>query len=104
MTTPERLPVLPELPTLDEAGLEGFAMTVWHGLYAPAGTPKDVIEKLAAALQVALKDPKVVERFAQLGTAPVAPEQATPAALDRHLAAEIEKWKPVIQAAGVYAD
>jgi tripartite-type tricarboxylate transporter receptor subunit TctC len=104
VTTPERLPVLPNLPTLDEAGLEGFEMTVWHGLYAPAGTPKDVIEKLAAALQVALKEPKVVERFAQLGTAPVAPEQATPAALDQHLAAEIEKWKPVIQSAGAYAD
>jgi tripartite-type tricarboxylate transporter receptor subunit TctC len=104
VTTPERLPVLPDLPTLDEAGLEGFEMTVWHGLYAPAGTPKDVIEKLSAALQVALKEPKVVERFAQLGTAPVAPEQATPAALDQHLAAEIEKWKPIIQAAGVYAD
>jgi tripartite-type tricarboxylate transporter receptor subunit TctC len=104
VTTPERLPVLPDLPTLDEAGLEGFEMTVWHGLYAPAGTPKDIVEKLSAALQVALKDPKVVERFAQLGTAPVAPEQATPAALDQHLAAEIEKWKPVIQATGVYAD
>jgi tripartite-type tricarboxylate transporter receptor subunit TctC len=104
VTTPERLPVLPDLPTLDEAGLEGFEMTVWHGLYAPAGTPKDVIEKLSAALQVALKEPKVVERFAQLGTAPVAPEQATPEALDQHLAAEIEKWKPIIQAAGVYAD
>jgi tripartite-type tricarboxylate transporter receptor subunit TctC len=104
VTTPERLPVLPDLPTLDEAGLEGFEMTVWHGLYAPAGTPKDIVEKLSAALQVALKDPKVVERFAQLGTAPVAPEQATPAALDQHLAAEIEKWKPVIQSAGAYAD
>jgi tripartite-type tricarboxylate transporter receptor subunit TctC len=104
VTTPERLPVLPDLPTLDEAGLEGFEMTVWHGLYAPAGTPKDVIEKLSAALQVALKEPKGVERFAQLGTAPVAPEQATPAALDQHLAAEIEKWKPVIQSAGAYAD
>ena len=104
MTTKERLPVLPNLPTLDEAGLEGFEMTVWHGLYAPAGTPKEIIDKLAGALQVALKDPKVVERFAQLGTAPVAPDQATPAALDQHLAAEIGKWKPIIQAAGVYAD
>jgi tripartite-type tricarboxylate transporter receptor subunit TctC len=104
VTTPERLPVLPDLPTLDEAGLEGFEMTVWHGLYAPAGTPKEIIEKLSAALQVALKEPKVAERMAQLGTAPVAPEQATPAALDQHLAAEIERWKPIIQAAGVYAD
>jgi tripartite-type tricarboxylate transporter receptor subunit TctC len=104
VTTPERLPVLPDLPTLGEAGLEGFEMTVWHGLYAPAGTPKEIIEKLSAALQVALKEPKVVERMAQLGTVPVAPEQATPAALDQHLAAEIKRWKPIIQAAGVYAD
>jgi tripartite-type tricarboxylate transporter receptor subunit TctC len=104
VTTKERLPVLPNLPTLDEAGLKGFGMTVWHGLFAPAGTPKEIIEKLAGALQVALKDPKVVDRFAQLGTAPVAPGQATPAALDQHLAAEIGKWKPIIQAAGVYAD
>jgi tripartite-type tricarboxylate transporter receptor subunit TctC len=104
VTTKERLPVLPNLPTLDEAGLKGFEMTVWHGLFAPAGTPKEIIEKLAGALQVALKDPKVVDRFAQLGTAPVAPEQASPAALDQHLAAEIGKWKPIIQAAGVYAD
>ena len=104
VTTSERLPVLPDLPTLDEAGLKGFEMTVWHGMYAPAGTPKEIIEKLSAALQVALKDPKVIERFAQLGTAPVAVEQATPAALDQHLAAEIARWQPIIQAAGVYAD
>jgi tripartite-type tricarboxylate transporter receptor subunit TctC len=104
VTTPERLPVLPDLPTLDEAGLTGFEMTVWHGLYAPAGTPKEIIEKLAGSLQVALKDLKVIERFAQLGTAPVALDEATPTAMDQHLAAEIEKWKPIIQAAGVYAD
>jgi tripartite-type tricarboxylate transporter receptor subunit TctC len=104
VTTPQRLPVLPDLPTLDEAGLKGFEMTVWHGMYAPEGTPKEIVEKLSAALQVALKDHKVIERFAQLGTAPVAVEEATPAALDQHLAAEIERWKPIIQAAGVYAD
>ena len=104
VTTPERLPVLPSLPTLDESGLKGFGMTVWHGMYAPAGTPKEILDKLSGALQVALADPKVIERFAQLGTVPVAAEEATPAALDQHLAAEIERWKPIIQAAGVYAD
>jgi tripartite-type tricarboxylate transporter receptor subunit TctC len=104
VTTPERLPVLPDLPTLDEAGLKGFEMTVWHGLYAPAGTPEEIVEELSAALQVALKDPRVVERFAELGTTPVAPDQATPAALDRHLAAEIQRWKPIIQAAAAYAE
>ena len=82
VTTKERLPVLPDLPTLDEFGLDGFEMTVWHGLYAPAGTPQEILDKLAAALQVALQDPKVIERFAQLGTVPVPLDEATPAALD----------------------
>ena len=63
-----------------------------------------MIDKLAAALQAALKDPKVIERFADLGTEPVSQEAATPAALDKYLADEIAKWKPVIEAAGVYAD
>jgi tripartite-type tricarboxylate transporter receptor subunit TctC len=87
-----------------ESGLKDFEVTIWHGLFAPKGTPKDVVDKLAAALQTALKDPRVIERFAQLGTEPVSPERATPAVLDQHLRAEIAKWKPVIQAAGVYAD
>jgi tripartite-type tricarboxylate transporter receptor subunit TctC len=104
VTTPERLAVLPDLPTLDEAGLDGFEMTVWHGLYAPAGTPEEAVEKLSQALQAAVQDPKVVERFAGLGTVPVPPEQATPAAMDQLLQAEIVKWKPIIEAAGVYAD
>jgi tripartite-type tricarboxylate transporter receptor subunit TctC len=104
VTTKERLAVLPDLPTLDESGFPGFEMTVWHGLYAPAGTPKEIIEKLSGALQVAVQDPKVVERFADLGTVPVPPEQATPAAMDGLLATEIVKWKPIIEAAGVYAD
>ena len=104
VTTLERLPVLPDLPTLDEAGLKGFEMTVWHGLYAPAGTPQEIVDKLAAALRVALQDPKVVERFAQLGTVPVPLAEATPAALDAHLKVEVDKWRPIIQAAGTYAD
>jgi tripartite-type tricarboxylate transporter receptor subunit TctC len=104
VTTRNRLAVLPDLPTLDESGLKDFEVTIWHGLFAPKGTPKDVVDKLAAALQTALKDPRVVERFAQLGIEPVSPERATPAVLDQHLQAEIAKWKPVIQAAGVYAD
>jgi len=104
VTTKDRLAVLPDLPTLDEAGLKGFEMTVWHGLYAPAGTPKEIVDKLSKALQAAVQDPKVVERFADLGTVPVPPEQATPAAMDQLLQAEIVKWKPIIEAAGVYAD
>ncbi len=104
VTTKTRVPALPDLPTLDQSGLPGFEVAVWHGLYAPAGTPKDVIQKLEAALQKALKDPKVIERFADLGTVPVAQDRATPAALQAHLEAEIAKWSPVIKAAGVYAD
>ena len=104
VTTKDRLAVLPDLPTLDESGLDGFEMTVWHGLYAPAGTPLEIIQTLSAALQAAVQDPKVKERFADLGTVPVPPEQATPAAMDALLAAEIVKWRPIIAAAGVYAD
>ena len=104
VTTKDRLAVLPDLPTLGESGFPGFEMTVWHGLYAPAGTPKEMIEKLSSALQVAVQDPKVVERFADLGTVPVPPDQATPAAMDQLLETEIVKWKPIIEAAGVYAD
>jgi tripartite-type tricarboxylate transporter receptor subunit TctC len=104
VTTTERLASFPDLPTLDEAGLKGFEVVAWHGLYAPKGTPKPVVDKLAAALQGALTDRKVVERFADLGTVPVSQEAATPAALDQYLTAEIAKWKPVIEAAGVYSD
>ena len=93
-----------DLPTLQEAGLEGFEMTVWHGMFAPAGTPPEILEKLSGALQTALQDPKVIERFAQLGTTPVPVEEATPAALDAHLAAEIAKWKSVVAKAGEFAD
>jgi tripartite-type tricarboxylate transporter receptor subunit TctC len=104
VTTRNRLAVLPDLPTLDESGLKDFEVTIWHGLFAPKGTPGAVVDKLATALQSALKDPKVIERFAQLGTEPVSLDRATPAVLDQHLQAEIAKWKPVIQAAGVFAD
>ena len=104
VTTTTRVAALPDLPTLDEAGLKGFEVTAWHGLWAPSGTPEDVIDKLASALQSALKDPKVIERFAELGTEPVAQELATPAALKERLDSEIDKWKPIIEAAGVFAD
>jgi len=103
-TTKKRLPSLPNVPTMDEAGLKGFEVTVWHGLYAPKGTPKAVIDKLTQALQVALKDDNVKQRFAELGTEPVVENRATPAALGAHLKAEIDKWTPIIKKAGAYAD
>jgi tripartite-type tricarboxylate transporter receptor subunit TctC len=102
--TDQRVASLPDIPTVKEAGLEGLSFGIWHGLYAPAGTPQPVIDKLSEALKAALADPKVVERFAELGTAPVAADQATPAALQQKVTAEIDRWKPVIEAAGEYAD
>ncbi|BDA86911.1 hypothetical protein Sa4125_44530 [Aureimonas sp. SA4125] len=104
VTTPERLGNLPDVPTTTEAGLPGFQVGVWHGLYAPAGTPEDVVAKLSAALQKALADPTVIERFAELGTAPVAADQATPAAHKAYLSEQIALWKPIIEKAGVFAD
>jgi tripartite-type tricarboxylate transporter receptor subunit TctC len=101
VTTPARLAVLPDLPTLDEAGLKGFEVTAWHAMWAPKGLPAPVVEKLTAALKVALKEPKVIERFASLGIEPVAMALATPDALKAHLEAEVAKWGPVIAAAGV---
>jgi tripartite-type tricarboxylate transporter receptor subunit TctC len=93
-----------ELPTLAESGLPNFEVTVWHGLYAPKGTPKPIVDTLASALQTALKDPNVKTRFADLGTEPVADKRATPEALRAHVKAEIERWSPIIAKAGVYAD
>jgi tripartite-type tricarboxylate transporter receptor subunit TctC len=104
VTTRKRVTSLPDLPTLEEAGVTGFEVTAWHGLWAPKGAPKEVIDKLASALQAALQDPKVIERFATLGTEPVPAEQVTPAALKGHLEAELAKWGPIIKAAGVKAN
>jgi tripartite-type tricarboxylate transporter receptor subunit TctC len=104
VTTKTKVPSLPELPTLDSSGLPGFEVAVWHGLWAPRGTPKPAIDKLNAALKTALKDPAVIAKFAELGTEPVADARVTPAALDAHLKAEIAKWGPIIKKAGVYAD
>ena len=104
VTTATRVKSLADLPTVQESGLKDFHVGVWHGLWAPKDTPKPVIDKLAAALQAALKDPNVVTKFAELGTEPVPAAQATPAALAAHLKKEVEKWGPIIKKAGIYAD
>ncbi|MBV1799750.1 tripartite tricarboxylate transporter substrate-binding protein [Siccirubricoccus sp. G192] len=104
VTTPERVGSLPNVPTSAEAGLPGFEVTVWHGLYAPKGTPPEIQQRLSKALQAALRDPRLVQRFAELGTAPVAQDRATPEAHRRFWQADIAKWRPIIQAAGQYAD
>ena len=104
VTTPERLGNLPDLPTTAEAGLPGLQVGVWHGLYAPVGTDPAIIARLEASLQVALADPVVIERFAELGTVPVTAAEATPAALTEMLTSQIAQWKGIIEAAGVYAE
>src|SRR3989454_6876268 len=104
VTSKKRVPSLQEIPTLDEQGLKGFEVGIWHGLYAPKGTPKPVIDKLVAALQESVKDDTVKKRFADLGAQTMPVSQATPEALRKHLKAEIAKWGPLIKKAGVYAD
>ena len=104
LTAPRRLESLKDLPTAAEAGLPGFELSIWHGMYAPKGTPKPVVDRLVAALQSALKDAGLQKRFADLGSTVVTPDKQTPEALGRHLRAEIDKWTPIIKKAGVYAD
>jgi tripartite-type tricarboxylate transporter receptor subunit TctC len=104
VTSTKRIPQLPDVPALQEAGLPNFELTIWYGLYAPKGTPKPVIDKLAAALQEVVKDPKVKARFAELGAIPVSPDRAQPEVLRAHVKAEIDKWGPIIKQAGAYAD
>jgi tripartite-type tricarboxylate transporter receptor subunit TctC len=104
VTTPARLTVLPDVPTTKEAGLDGMEFGIWHGLYAPKGTAPEIMDRLSKALQVALKNENVVARFAELGTAPSSEADATPAALKAKLESEIARWKPVIEAAGQFAD
>jgi tripartite-type tricarboxylate transporter receptor subunit TctC len=104
VTTRQRVASLKEVPTLDEQGLKGFEIGVWHAVYAPKKTPRPVVERLVSTMQAALKDPDLVSNLAQLGTEPVPQNQATPAFLASHLKAEIAKWSPIIKKAGVYAD
>jgi tripartite-type tricarboxylate transporter receptor subunit TctC len=104
VTSKTRVKSLPDVPTLDEQGLKGFEIGVWHALYAPKGTPKETIDKLSHSLQEALKDPVVNQRFADLGATAYPPDKATPAALEAQLKSEIAKWGPIIKKAGVYAD
>ena len=106
VTTSSRLttPALKDLPTLQESGLKGFEVTIWHGLYAPKGTPADIQAKLNAALKVALKDPDFIKKQEGLGAVVVADKRMEPAEHKKFVAAEIAKLSPIIKAAGVYAD
>jgi len=104
VTTAQRIKALPDAPTLAEQGLKGFEVMVWHGVYAPKGTPKEATEKFNAALRVALKDPMVVARMAELGAEVVPDAKLTPEGLRSWLKQETDRWGPVIRSAGVYAD
>ena len=101
LTTPA---VYKDLPTLDEAGLKGFDVSIWHGLYAPKGTPAAVLKTLNDALKAALKDPEFIKKQEGLGAVVVNDARANPAEHKKFVAAEVAKWGAVIKAAGQYAD
>ncbi len=106
VTTAKRLttPALKHLPTMQEAGVKGFEVTIWHGLYAPKGTSADATAKINAALKVALKDPEFIKKQEALGAVIVTDKRVDGAEHKKFVASEIAKWGPIIQAAGVYAD
>jgi tripartite-type tricarboxylate transporter receptor subunit TctC len=104
VTTRQRIQALPDAPTLDEQGLKDFEVVVWHGVYAPKGTPREALDKLNEALRTALRDPAVASKFADLGAQIVPEAKQTPAGLRDWLRLEIDKWGPIIRKAGTYAD
>lgn len=104
VTTSTRLKTMPEVPTLAEQGLTGFQMVVWHGVYAPKGTPKAAIDTFGRALSTALKDPAVVAKLTELGSVVVSDDKLTPAGLQTWLQQETQRYGPVIKAAGQFAD
>ncbi len=104
VTTLERIRALPNAPTLNELGMKGFQVVVWHGVYAPKGTPQAALDKINGAVRAALKDPTVSQRMAELGAEIVPESKQTPEGLRSWLKTEIDRWGPVIRAAGVYAD
>ncbi len=104
VTSAGRVASLPDLPTAVESGLPALQVGVWHGLYAPKGTPKAAIDKLVASLQAAAKDADFAKRMSELGASIYPADRMTPAAHVAQLKAEIDKWGPIIRSAGIYAD
>ena len=104
VTTRQRIKALPDAPTLNEGGMKDFEVIVWHGVYAPKGTPAAVIEKFGDAMRAAMKDPAFVSRMADLG-GEIAPEsRQTPEGQRAWLTSEVQKWGTAIRAAGQFAD
>ena len=104
VTSAQRIASIRDIPTLAEQGLKGFEVVVWHGFYAPKGTPKPIVDRLVAALQAAVQDAGFKSRLAELGAEPVPLAKANPENLRAHLQSEISKWDPIIKKAGIYAD
>lgn len=104
VTTKNRIRSLPNAPTLQEQGLKDFEVVVWHGIYAPKGTPKPVIDRMNAAVRAALKDPDVMKRMDDLGAEIVPDSKLSPEGLQSWLKSEIDKWGPIIKAGGKFAD
>jgi len=104
ITTKSRLTTMPDLPTADESGLKGFEVGAWHGLYAPKGTPDDVVRKLSRTLQEALRDPDLVKRFNDINAEPVSQDEATPEAMQIKLISEVDRWAPIIRETNQFAD
>ena len=103
-SAPLKTPALAKLPTLDSQGLKGFNVSIWHGMYAPKGTPAAAREKINKALQASLKDADFIKKQEALGAVVVTDSRLTPAEHKKFVTAEINKWGPVIKAAGQYAD
>jgi tripartite-type tricarboxylate transporter receptor subunit TctC len=104
VTAKTRMPNAPELPTVDEAGLPGFYAALWQGIWAPKGTPAEVIARLNAAIGEALADPKVEQRLREIGQEPFPPDQRSVAAMAAYQQAEADKWWPIIKAANLKGD
>ncbi len=104
VATRERLTILPAVPTFAEAGLQGFQLAVWHGIYAPKGTPPAVVDRLNKAIRATLASPPVAKRLAEMGVILPASERLAPASLQQHTAAEIRNWAQVLSAAGAKLD
>jgi tripartite-type tricarboxylate transporter receptor subunit TctC len=103
MATAERISIMPEVPTFKEQGLDNFELSVWHGIYAPKDTPKEAIDRLNKSIRTALSEPALIKRFQDMGVMIPKEARLQPRALGEHLKAEIQRWNPVIKAAGAKA-